>query len=195
MPIKATFLFSGMGDYWGGDSDRWEDSNGCLFSHYDGRTTLREIIDGAVNDFCAGGDCDSLHADITEDHVRAALLEMLSYEGRADYESGAVAECAKEFADDNGYDRCRECGEEVGYLHDKDCNLYDLSPEDGGIVEDEYIVTEDHCTDADGNDDGAEYPVCIFLIETEICSCCGAWAEHEVDDICYECANREGRTD
>lgn len=189
--IQATFIYSGMVDYWGGDGDRWDDNKGCLFSHYDGRTPLRDIIDGAVDDFCSGGDCDTLHADITEDHIRAALLEMLSDAGRADYESDAVAECAQEFADANGYSECRECGNSIGDEHDEDCNLFDVPPEDGGIDEDDTLVTEDHCTDPDGSDDDADFPMCVFLIETEICSECGAWAEHYTDDVCKACAEKD----
>ena len=101
MKIKAQFLFSGFGDYWSGDSDRWDDNKGCLFAHYDHRTTLRDLIDSWVNDFCMGGDCDSLPEEVTESDVRAALLDMLNDKGRADYESGALSEFAKFYADCN----------------------------------------------------------------------------------------------
>ncbi|MHC4301007.1 MAG: hypothetical protein ACYS7Y_27345 [Planctomycetota bacterium] len=102
MPIiTATFEFSGMVDYWGGDGRRWDDNAGCLFTSYSTDTTLRDIVDGWVNDFCAGGDCDTLPEDVTESDVRAAILDMFTEQGRADYESGALAECATEFAECN----------------------------------------------------------------------------------------------
>lgn len=189
--IQAKHLYSGMPDYWGGDGNRWETNKGCLFSHYDGRSTLRGIIDGAVEDFCAGGDCDSLHADITEKDVRAALLDMLTDYGRAEYHSGAVAECAKEFADVNGYEECRNCGESIGDEHEEGCVLFAEMVEDDGLRECQNAVVEADCTDPDGSDDGADFPFCVFLIETEVCSRCGAWAKHHVDDICEACAERD----
>lgn len=112
--LTATFLYSGFPDYWRGDSDRWDDDKGCLFSYYDHRTTLKDLIDGWVDDFCAGGDCDSMDEDITDSDVRAALLDMLTDEGRRDYDSGAVAECAKEFGECNDYskdDDLEDCDE------------------------------------------------------------------------------------
>jgi hypothetical protein len=99
--INATFLYAGMADYWGGDGRRWDDNAGCLFAYYGRDTTLRELVDDWVEDFIAGGDCDSFPEDVTSEDIRAAILEMLSEQGRQDYESGAISEFAQEFADAN----------------------------------------------------------------------------------------------
>jgi hypothetical protein len=79
--VDATFLYSGMIDYWGGDGDRWDDNAGCLFAHYGPASTLRDIIDDLVNDFIAGGDCDTLPEEVTDSDIRKALIEMLSDQG------------------------------------------------------------------------------------------------------------------
>lgn len=100
--VTASFEFSGFGGYWGGNGRRWDDNAGCLFASYDHKTTLRELIDDLVNDFEWGGDCDSFPEDISGDDVRTALMDMLTDAGRADYESGAVCEFAKDLADANG---------------------------------------------------------------------------------------------
>ena len=99
--LNATFLFSGFIDYWGGDGARWEPNKGCLFAHYSTDTTVKDIIDELVDDFNWGGDCDSFPNDVTEDDVRQALIGMLSGQGQADYESGALSEFAKYYAEDN----------------------------------------------------------------------------------------------
>jgi hypothetical protein len=100
--VDATFLYSGMIDYWGGDGDRWDDNAGCLFAHYGPASTLRDIIDDLVNDFIAGGDCDTLPEEVTDVDIRKALIEMLSDQGKEDYKIGALSEFAKEFAEVNG---------------------------------------------------------------------------------------------
>jgi hypothetical protein len=99
--LKATFLYSGMVDYWHGNGDRWNDSAGCLFSHYGPDTTLRDLVDGWVDDFMGGGDCDTLPESVGDSDIRAALLAMLNDRGRADYDSGALSEFAIDFADAN----------------------------------------------------------------------------------------------
>jgi hypothetical protein len=83
--MRATFLYQGLPDYWGGDGRRWDDDAGCLFYCYDNRTTVRELIDGLVADFNSGGDCDSFPEDVGCSDVRAALLDMLSPKGLGDY--------------------------------------------------------------------------------------------------------------
>ena len=102
--LTVTHEYSGLGDYWGGNGRRWDDNAGCLFAFYGAGTTLRDCVDQWVNEFCAGGDCDSLPDEVTEDDVRNAILAALTDQGRADYESGAVAECAVEYAEINGFD-------------------------------------------------------------------------------------------
>ena len=180
MSVTADFLYSGFPDYWSGDSDRWDDNNGCLFAYYGARSTLRDIVDSAVNDFCAGGDCDTLHEDVTEEDIRAALLGCLSPAGLADYESGALSEFAQEYADANDFNECRDCGEAIGNYHDSECPRKDYDV-DG-------YVTEEDC---DEDDEYGDSPVCIFLIKTEVCSRCGKLADHYVDDICEDCYTRD----
>lgn len=163
--LTATHLYNGLPDYWSGDGRRWDDDAGCLFAYYNGRTTLRELIDSAVDDFCMSGDFEAFCADndpwenVTEDDVRAALLDCLTEAGRADYESGAVAECAAEYAAVNGFDRCRECNEPIGGLHDTDCDLCDYPYE---LDDSERIVEEGDC---EPDYEFYDSPVCIFLLE------------------------------
>lgn len=101
MAIKATFIYSGMADYWQGNGDRWNDNAGCLFASYGPDTTLRDMIDDWVDDFMGGGDCDTLPDNVMDSDIRAALLAMLSDQGRIVYESGALSEQAIEFAHAN----------------------------------------------------------------------------------------------
>jgi len=108
--LTATYLYSGMPDYWGGDGRRWDDDAGCVFAYYSTDTTLRDLIDSAVSDWFDNGDFITndpefdAWEDVTEDDVRAALLDCLSEQGRADYESGALSEFAVDYADANGYE-------------------------------------------------------------------------------------------
>lgn len=100
--LTATHLYDGLPDYWGGDGDRWDDNKGCLFSHYSTDTTLHDLVDGWINDWNMGGDCDSMPESIGEKEVRAALLAMLTDEGRTMYGDGSLAECSITFAEANG---------------------------------------------------------------------------------------------
>jgi hypothetical protein len=154
--ITVTHEFSGMGDYWGGNGRRWDDNAGCLFASYDGNTSVRDLVDGWVNDFCAGGDCDSLPEDVTDSDVRDAILAALSSTGRAAYDTGSLSDESVAYAEANGI--------EAGVPHD----------------------------DENDEDDWCEFPVSIILIECEVCSECGVWAEHAVDDICAPCAVKAG---
>jgi len=99
--VHATFLYSGMPDYWKGDGSRWDDDNGCLFAYYDHTTTLRQLIDNWVSDFANGGDCDTIDENITELDIKVALLEMLSPAGVQDYHGDELAGCAKDYRDAN----------------------------------------------------------------------------------------------
>jgi hypothetical protein len=151
-----------MGDYWGGNGRRWDNDAGCLFAYYSTDTTLRDIVDGWVNDFCAGGDCDTLPDEVTESDVRAAIIGMLTDKGRDDYASGAVCEQAVAYAEANGFE--------------------------AGVPQDDQ---EDECS-------CDESPVCIILIECELCSECGAWADFvEVADgeLCADCAAKRNGVD
>jgi hypothetical protein len=102
--VSATFLYAGMCDYWGGDGDRWDDNKGCLFAYYGRDTTLRGLIDQWVDDFCRGGDCDSLPEDVTENDIKSALLDMLTEEGRRDYDNDAICEFSRDWEGDDDYD-------------------------------------------------------------------------------------------
>jgi hypothetical protein len=182
--VTASFEYAGFSDYWGGNGDRWDDNKGCVFSYYGAGTTLREIIDGAVDDFCAGGDCDSFPEDVDSEMVREALLDCLTDTGRAGYESGAVSEFAQGYANDNEFNVCRECGASVGDEHETDCEFIVDDPDRDNVVEDDDCEPDYECS---------ESPVVIFLLECSVCSVCGKLAEHEVDDICAECHEEEGK--
>jgi hypothetical protein len=103
MQLSATFLYSGMGDFWSGDGDRWDKNKGCLFASYDPDTTLKDLIESWVNDYTSGGDCDDkeVFERVSEDQVRQALIDMLSPEGKEHYENDVIWEGAKEFGDCN----------------------------------------------------------------------------------------------
>src|SRR3990170_3034424 len=96
--LTATFEYSGMIDYWGGNGRRWDDNAVCLFAFYGPHTTLRNIIDQLVDDFQSGGDCDSLPESVSAADVRLALLTALTDQGRVDYDSDALSEWAMEYA-------------------------------------------------------------------------------------------------
>jgi hypothetical protein len=187
--LTATFLYNGLPDYWGGDGDRWDDNKGCVFAFYGAGTTLRDIIDGAVDDFNSGGDCDTMPEEVTSEDVRKALLDCLSPAGRADYDSGAVSEFAAEYASINGYGVCRECGEAVDDAHDVDCPVFaELMKDPVYAGEEELSVSEDDCK-SDEDDDCCDSPICVFLIECCVCSGCGALCDHYVDELCKDCTH------
>ena len=103
--VSATFLYSGMPDYWHGDGDRWDENKGCLFAYYGPTTTLREMVDEWVDD-SRNGDLDDKAAwsDVSDDEIRAALIEMLSPQGRKEYDDETAGPCefARAYADANG---------------------------------------------------------------------------------------------
>jgi hypothetical protein len=103
MRITVSHEYTGMSDYWGGNGRRWNDNAGCLFAYYDKDTTLRDCVDQWVSEFNSGGDCDAFPAGITSEDIRAAILDAMTPAGRADYESGALADCAK------GCEDCEDC--------------------------------------------------------------------------------------
>jgi hypothetical protein len=180
--VTASFEYNGLPDYWGGNGRRWDDNAGCIFAYYGAHTTLREIIDGAVDDFNAGGDCDSFPEDVDGEMVREALLDCLTSQGRADYENGAISEFAVDYAAVNEFDTCRECGARRGDEHEPDCEFIVDDPDRDNVVEDE---------DCEPDYEYHDSPFVVFLIECSVCSVCGKAAEYEVDDICAECAEEE----
>jgi hypothetical protein len=145
--VTAEFLYGGLPDYWGGNSDRWDDDKGCVFAYYGKGTTVRDIIDGAMADFIEGGDCDSFPDEVTDNDVRAALLACLTDIGRADYASGAVSDYASYYTYANRLDRCQDCGEKEGNPHDEDCMHHDN-------------VEDEDCPEDEGNDT----PMIVFLL-------------------------------
>jgi hypothetical protein len=156
--LVASFEYSGMPDYWGGNGRRWDDDAGCIFASYDRGTTLRDIIDDAVSDFNSGGDCDSFPSDITDKDVRAALLDSLTSAGLADYHCGALADCAVEFANCNPM-VCRECDAPLGDVHDDNCMFRDDLDDD---EQESFYVEESDCADDDYCSDS---PFVVFLLE------------------------------
>lgn len=104
--VSAQYLYAGYGDYFGGHgcADDADHSEHLLYAHYNGETTLRDIIDQLVEDSYNGPASETLPDDLSDDAVRTALLDMFSDSGRADYESGALAECSFDFAANNDLD-------------------------------------------------------------------------------------------
>ena len=180
MPIvTAEFLYAGLPDYWGGNGDRWDDDKGCVFAYYGKGITVRNIIDGAVDDFLGGGDCDSLPDEVTDNDVRAALLASLTDIGRADYANDTVSDFATDYADANGLDRCRDCGAKMGDPHEGHCDL---------IMYYDDVVEDEDCPE----DEGCDSPMVVFLIRASVCDECGALADHHTDELCEACARKYG---
>jgi hypothetical protein len=188
--VTAEFLYAGLPDYWGGNGDRWDDDKGCLFAYYGDGTTVRDIVDGAVDDYLSGGDCDTL-PDIGCDTIREALLACLTDDGRKDYHSGAVSEFAITYAEDNGFDTCMSCGAAIGDPHYSDCAIraeFENAPEYEGC--DERVLRED-CN----KDEYCDSTMVVFLIRAAVCDECGKLAEHVVDELCEACAKKHGYVD
>lgn len=111
MKITVSHEFAGWGDYWGGNGRRWDDNAGCLFAFYNGSTTLRDCVDQWCEEFWCGGDCDSFPEEVDVEDIRAAILASFTDQGRADYESGALAEWAANIANTYGDKDCEDCDE------------------------------------------------------------------------------------
>ncbi len=119
--LKATFLYAGYSDYFSGyscDDDDYH-SEHLLYAFYGHCTRLRDIIDELVEDSYSGPASETLPEDCTEDEVRTALLDMLSNDGRIDYDSGAFAECSIAIEvpdDDSGLDDWPDGGESPTFI-------------------------------------------------------------------------------
>jgi len=163
MTLKLTVSheYSGMPDYWGGNARRWDDDAGCLFAHYGSGTTLRDCVDQWVDEFLAGGDCDNMPEDVGDNDVRDAILDSLTEQGHADYKSGALAECAAEYAYDNDLNGCRGCSAKIDESHEEGCSEI---PEDWDENEECGVIDDDIDED---DDDMSESPVWIILVECE----------------------------
>lgn len=120
--LSASFLYSGCPDYFSGHACK--ESEYLLYAYYGRYTTLRDIIEELVDDSWNGPASEDLPEEVTNSDVCKALLDMLSDLGRANYWSGAIAECAAnmdrltecpdcevELDGDTEYDCCPECGE------------------------------------------------------------------------------------
>ena len=152
MNVTASFLFSGMSDYWGGDGDRWDDNKGCLFAFYGYGTTMKDLIDQWVDDFWNGGDCDTLPKEVTSEVVREALLGMLTAQGLAEYHSDSLCEFAIE---------CAACNGVSAYISEDGCN------DDDSIRE---RMEDDGCSEKTIEEALGEYldsPIAIVMIECE----------------------------
>lgn len=160
--VSVTHEYSGLSDYWGGNVRRWDDDAGCLFAYYGANTTLYQCVNQWVNDFMVGGDCDSFHGGVTEDDIRAAILDFMTEQGRADYKSGAIATCAAEYSDANGLNECPYCG---GECNDADGGCDDYEGDIDGLL-----------ADREQFDDS---PIWIILVERDI--------EEAVEEECAEC--------
>jgi hypothetical protein len=218
MAVKLTVSheYSGLSDYWGGNGRRWDNDAGCAFAFYGAGTTLKDCVDQWVDDVWNGGDFEhngegrDAWEEVTSDDVRAAILDSLTEQGRADYDSGAIAECAAEYAAINDLweqlesdgeldegDRIKITGVDG---RDVETEVSKITYHDDGTIrsvfaefdgktyrrdpEDVYICVED--------DDCYESPIWVILIEVEQCSECGAGDEHVIDDICKACADKHG---
>ncbi len=129
--LTASFVYAGYSDYWGGHGDTiCEDySEHLLYAFYGRDTSLKDIIEQLVEDSWTGPASETLSEEVTEDDVRKALLDMLTKEGRANYGSGAVAECSAAWTDENTLEECPECG----HVSDsEEC------PECGHVFDDDY---------------------------------------------------------
>ena len=162
MKLTISHEFRGMSDYWGGNGRRWDADAGCVFAYYGKDTTLRDCVNQWVEDFWNGGDFDNSHldndpfADVTEDDIRAAILESMTEQGRADYESGTLCDGAADWEGDSDKWSCSVCRQSVT------------------VESYEYAeIGCPYCAECDREmerDDDAEYcesPVWILLIELE----------------------------
>ena len=143
MKVTANYLFSGMGDYFGGYGCK--DNEALLYAFYGHRTTLRDIIEDWVEDSWNVAACEDIPESVTQEDIRASLLEMLTDAGRADYANNAVAECAATIDPPC----CPSCGALVDEMHEDGCDR-------GGT-----IVDEEDC------DDYYDSPITVVVVEWE----------------------------
>src|SRR5688572_27018342 len=101
LKISAEFEYSGLPDYWGGNGARWADDHACAFAFYGPASTLRELIDEWAADD-ADQDGKAFFEHFTRADIEAALIEMLTDQGRAEIDQ--ICEFAREYGDANGHD-------------------------------------------------------------------------------------------
>jgi len=93
--LTIDFMYTGMVDYWGGDSDRWKDNCGCVFASNDNETTLRDLESQILAElFDMGTDFDLKPAfdDITSSDIKEAYQNALSTEGKDAYKRNTTWE-------------------------------------------------------------------------------------------------------
>lgn len=83
LKVSAEFEYSGLPDYWGGNGARWSDDHACVFAYYGPETTLRELIEEWASDD-ADQDGKAHFEHFTRADIEAALIEMLTPQGRAE---------------------------------------------------------------------------------------------------------------
>lgn len=122
--VRASYLFSGFGDYFGGHACDPEKET-LVYAFYDHRTTVRDIFDQLIEDCWSGPASCDLPENVTDDDILEALLDCLTDAGRADYESGALSEFAIDYANANDLEPGKDpADDEDG----DDYGLYDESP-------------------------------------------------------------------
>ncbi len=159
--LTARYEYAGFADYhWGCSGEDY-----VLYASYGRGTTVRDIVDQLVSDSYTGPASEDLPEEVMDGDVRAALLEMLSDAGRADYESGAVAECAANYATES---ECGECGRSLADVDDDMCPDCDTWIDEGEspifIVILDYEEAEEEtdsskCPDYDDHDGCAYCPI------------------------------------
>lgn len=131
--VSASFLFSGNGQFFQGHGE--QENEMLLYTSIGPHTTIREAIDGWLEDFNGRGDYPETFDGIEEDEVRTGLIEMLSPDGRKEYEDKnagpsqdltryieiEMKECPECNGDADGCDTCDGTGE----VEDEDAD-YDL---------------------------------------------------------------------
>lgn len=165
--VSAQYLYAGYADYFGGHgcADDAGHSEHLLYAYYGGETTLRDIIDQLVEDSYNGSASDTLPDDLSDDAVRTDLLDMLSDEGRADYESGALAECSAEFAANTDLDGDEDYDDSPVYIVLLDCAKPSRRTKGAVLVgrkDGEYWFIDsvfEHGTDLAGCTGVAVYPI------------------------------------
>ena len=179
--LTCSFEFSGYSDYWGGMGDRGR-GHGAAFAYYGRDTTLKDIVDQWVDDSQWNEhDFEDLPESVTSDDIRECIVESLTAQGRADYDSGALCEWAADCEDER---ECRDCGAGIGCEHEDNCAVYD---------ENNGLVVEDDCDDYD---DYCESPVVIMEIDWtdhpdyKKCPDCGGKFDPDgVDGLCSDCTD------
>jgi hypothetical protein len=158
--LNAHFLYAGFSDYFRGYGcdDNNEHSEHLLYAFYGKKTTLADIVDELVEDAWNGPAGETLPDDCDTDAVRRAIVEgMLNDRGRADYVSGAIAECSVDYADandDSGPKECPGCGvEDDGYSDECDKCGHELLDDDPDAE------------DEDDFDDCHESPIFVVVLD------------------------------